>query len=169
MYLKTFWVTLVVEKEKEEKNKKRISLLERKKVNLLLKQVIYNIVEMFVLIAMYFELDWTKIKKKYCIFIFYLSRIRYRVGLIITVSRFSFGGPVAQADRRSCSAAGVPSSCLGLSLWISWSQGRFSRGFSRFPLPQISFHYFSTLISSISFHFIRLLDCASGVVVRHRY
>ena len=30
----------------------------------------------------------------------------------------------------------------------------FSRGFSRFPLPQISFHHFSTLISSISFHFI---------------
>ena len=30
----------------------------------------------------------------------------------------------------------------------------FSWGFSRFPLPQISFHHFSTLISSISFHFI---------------
>ena len=30
----------------------------------------------------------------------------------------------------------------------------FSRGFSRFPLPQISFHHFSTLISFISFHFI---------------
>ena len=31
----------------------------------------------------------------------------------------------------------------------------FSRGFSRFPLPQVSFHHFSTLISYISFHFIR--------------
>ena len=28
----------------------------------------------------------------------------------------------------------------------------FSRGFPRFPLPQISFHYFSTLTSSILFH-----------------
>ena len=28
----------------------------------------------------------------------------------------------------------------------------FSRGFSRFPLPQISFHHFSTHISSVSFH-----------------
>ena len=40
----------------------------------------------------------------------------------------------------------------------------FSRGFSRFPLPQISIHHFSTLIS---FHFIRPCDDASGVVGRH--
>ena len=43
----------------------------------------------------------------------------------------------------------------------------FSRGFSRFPLPQISFHRFSTLISSTSFHFIRPCDGASSVVGRH--
>ena len=43
----------------------------------------------------------------------------------------------------------------------------FSRGFSRFPLPQISFHHFSTLISSISFHFICPCDGATGVVGRH--
>ena len=43
----------------------------------------------------------------------------------------------------------------------------FSRGFSRFPLPQISFHHYSTLISSISFHFIRPCDGVSGVVGRH--
>ena len=43
----------------------------------------------------------------------------------------------------------------------------FSRGFSRFPLPPISFHHFSTLISFISFHFIRPCDGASGVVGRH--
>ena len=43
----------------------------------------------------------------------------------------------------------------------------FSRGFSRFPLPQISFHHFSTPISSISFHFISPCDDASGVVGRH--
>ena len=43
----------------------------------------------------------------------------------------------------------------------------FSRGFSRFPLPQISFHHFSILISSISFFVIRPCDGASGVVGRH--
>ena len=45
--------------------------------------------------------------------------------------------------------------------------GGFSRGFSRFLLPQISFHHFSTIISSISFHFICPCDGASGVVGRH--
>ena len=127
---------------------------------------------------------------------------------------------MAQAARRSPPTAGVPSSRLGPSMWISlWTKrglGRFftgflqfspttnswrkqlgarlpllgsrvrisvppcgfrggwngvwvgfSRGFSHFPLPQISFHYFSTLISSISFHFICPCDCASGVVGRH--
>ena len=43
----------------------------------------------------------------------------------------------------------------------------FSWGFSRFSLQQISFHNFSTLISYISFHFIRPCDGASGVVGRH--
>ena len=43
----------------------------------------------------------------------------------------------------------------------------FSRGFSRFPLPQISFHHFSTLISSISFHFIRPCDGTTGVIGRY--
>ena len=43
----------------------------------------------------------------------------------------------------------------------------FSRGFSSFPLPQISFHHFSTLISSISFHFFHPCDGASAVVSRH--
>ena len=42
-----------------------------------------------------------------------------------------------------------------------------SRGFSHFPLPQISFHHFSTLISCISFHFISPCDGASGMVGRH--
>ena len=45
----------------------------------------------------------------------------------------------------------------------------FSRGFSRFPLPQSSFHHFSTLISSISFYFISPCDDASDVVGRHPY
>ena len=43
----------------------------------------------------------------------------------------------------------------------------FSWGFSHFLLPQISFHHFSTLISSISFHFIRPCDGATDVVGRH--
>ena len=81
------------------------------------------------------------------------------------------GGLVAQAVRRSPPTAGVPSSCLGHSMWVSWwtkrGLGRFSWGFSRFPLLQISFHHFSTLISSISFHFISPCDGASGVIGRH--
>ena len=47
-------------------------------------------------------------------------------------------------------------------IWVG-----YSRGFSRFPLPQISFHHFSTLISSISFHFVSPCDGATGVVGRH--
>ena len=43
---------------------------------------------------------------------------------------------------------------------------RFSRGFFCFPLLQTSFHHFSTLISSIPFHFISPCDGASGVVGR---
>ena len=43
----------------------------------------------------------------------------------------------------------------------------FSRGFSRFPLLQILFHHFFTLISSISFHFIHPCDGASGVFGWH--
>ena len=39
----------------------------------------------------------------------------------------------------------------------------FSRSFSHFPLPQISFHHFSILISSILFHFISPCDGASGI------
>ena len=78
---------------------------------------------------------------------------------------------MAQAVRHSPPTAGVPSSRLGHSMWVSWwtkrGLGSFSRGFSRFPLPQISFHLFSTLISSISFHFISPSDGASGVVGRH--
>ena len=64
---------------------------------------------------------------------------------------------MAQAVRRSPPTAGVPSSGLGPSMWVLWwtkrGLGRFSRGFSRFPIPQISFHHFSTLISPI-FRFI---------------
>ena len=78
---------------------------------------------------------------------------------------------MAQAVRRSPPTTGVPSSRLGHSMWVSWwtkrGLGSFSRGFSRFPLPQISLHHFSTLISSISFHFISPGDGASGVVGRH--
>ena len=43
----------------------------------------------------------------------------------------------------------------------------FSRCFSRFSLQQISVHHFSTLISPISFHFVRPCDGATGVVGRH--
>ena len=65
--------------------------------------------------------------------------------------------------------AGFLSSRLDHSMWVSWwterSLGKFLSGFlSRFPQSQILFHHFSTLISFISFHFIRSCDGASGVV-----
>ena len=89
----------------------------------------------------------------------------------MNIDKINNGGLVAQAVRRSPPTAGVPSSRLGPSMWVRGGRNGvwvgFSRGFSRFPLPPISFHHFSTLISSISFHFIRPCDGASGVVGRH--
>ena len=61
---------------------------------------------------------------------------------------------MAQANKRSLPTAWVPNSHLCHSTWVSWwtkrGLGRFSRG-SPFPLPQISFNHFSTLISFILF------------------
>ena len=68
--------------------------------------------------------------------------------------------PLGSRVRVSVTPCGFPGGRNGI--WVG-----FSRGFSRFPLPQISFHHFSKLISSISFHFIRPYDGASGVVGRH--
>ena len=48
------------------------------------------------------------------------------------------------------------------SLHVGFVVGRFSRGFSRFPLPQNSFYHFFTFI-----HFIDPCDCAWKVVGRH--
>ena len=58
-------------------------------------------------------------------------------------------------------------SCKFRGEWNGVWVGSF-RSFSHFPQQQISFHHFSTLISSISFHFISPCDGASGVVSRHR-
>ena len=73
-----------------------------------------------------------------------------------------------------CWRALKPHTCYSSVTTCGFCGGRngvwegFSRGFSHFPLPQISFHHFSTLISSISFHFhfIRPCNGASGVVGR---
>ena len=78
-----------------------------------------------------------------------------------------FGGSVALEVTFSPPTARVPSSPLGHSTWDTWwakrSLGRFFyRGFSRFPLLQISLHHFSTLIS---FHFIPSVP----VMVRHAW
>ena len=54
------------------------------------------------------------------------------------------------------STAKVPSSRLDHSMWVSWltkqNLGRFFLRLLPFPLPQTSFHHFTTLISSISIH-----------------
>ena len=72
-----------------------------------------------------------------------------------------------QEVRCSPPTAGVPSSRFGPSMWVSWwtkrGLGRFFSGFLPFSPPS----NFSTLISSISFHFIRPCDGASGVVGWH--
>ena len=68
--------------------------------------------------------------------------------------------PLGSRVRVSVTPCGFRSGQNGV--WVG-----FSRGFSRFPLPQISSHHLSILISSISFHFISPYDGASGVVGRH--
>ena len=78
---------------------------------------------------------------------------------------------MAQAVRRSPPTAGVPSSRLGLSMWVSWwtkrGLGKFFSGFLPFSPTTNFIPHFSTLISSISFNFISPCDGASGVVGRH--
>ena len=82
--------------------------------------------------------------------------------------RGSNPGPLGERQRYYPSTtAGVPSLRHGggrNEVWVG-----FSRGFSRFGLPQISFHHFSTFISFISFHFIRPCDGVSCFVGRHPY
>ena len=79
------------------------------------------------------------------------------------------GCSVAKAVRPSPPTAGVSSSRLDYSIWVSWwttlSLGRFFLGFLPFPLSQISFHNFPTLISFVSFHFIS----SDPVVVRQAW
>ena len=80
---------------------------------------------------------------------------------------------MAQAVRRSPPTAGVPSSRLGPSKWVSWwtkrGLGWFFTGFLPFSpttnfIPPILHPH---LIHFVSFHFIRPCDGASGVVGRH--
>ena len=62
---------------------------------------------------------------------------------------------MAQAFRHSPPIAGVRSSRLNRSTWVSWwTKVVLGRGSSRFPLLQISFHHLYTLIRFISFYFI---------------
>ena len=78
-------------------------------------------------------------------------------------------GLVAQSVRRSPPTAGVPSSRLGHSMWVSWwmkrDLGRFSWGLSPFS-PATNFIplcLHTHLIHFVLFHFIRTSDGASGV------
>ena len=80
-------------------------------------------------------------------------------------------GLVAQAVRRSPPTAGVPSSRLGPTMWVSWwtkrGLGRFFTGFLPFS-PTTNFippFLHTHLIHFVSFH--PPLDGASGVVGRH--
>ena len=75
--------------------------------------------------------------------------------------------PLAQAVRRSPPTAGVSSSHLGYSIWISWwtklGLDRFLSGFLPVPPTEISFQYFSIFNS---FHFMSTFDGATHVVGR---
>ena len=71
---------------------------------------------------------------------------------------FIEGGLVAQAVRRSPPTAGVPSSRLGPSMWVSWwtkrGLGRFFSGFLPFS-PTTNFippFLHTNLIHFVSFH-----------------
>ena len=71
---------------------------------------------------------------------------------------YNIGGLVAQAVRRSPPTAGVPSSRLGPSIWVSWwtkrGLGRFFTGFLSFS-PTTNFippFLHPHLIHFVSFH-----------------
>ena len=88
----------------------------------------------------------------------------------ITPHKQLHGGLVAQAVRRSPPTAGIPSSRLGPSMWVSWWT---KRGLDRIlsgVSPVFPYHKFHSTISPRSshpFHFISPCDGASGVVRRH--
>ena len=85
------------------------------------------------------------------------------------------GGSVGQADRCSSPTAGVPSSRLDHSIWVSWwtkrSLGRFFLGF-----PCHKFHPTISPHSSHSFRFISFSSatvvvrqaCSAGILAIHR-
>ena len=78
------------------------------------------------------------------------------------------GGLVAQAVRSSPPTAGVPSSRLGPSIWVSWwtkwGLGRFFTGF--LPVSPTT-NFIPPFLHTHPFHFIRPCDGASGVVGWH--
>ena len=95
------------------------------------------------------------------VFIYFVSIIHMLNGFL-----------VAQVVRHFLpTTSGVLISLLDHSIWVLWctKQGLigFSQGFSHFPLPQISFHHFFTLIHFVSFHFISPCDGAIGMVGQH--
>ena len=91
---------------------------------------------------------------------------------LIFIYLLDSGCSVAQAVRRSPPTAGVASSRLGHSMWVSWwtkwSLGRYSSGFSH------KFHYSISPYSSHSFHFNKLVpvmvlqEWSAGIPVIHR-
>ena len=70
---------------------------------------------------------------------YFMPNVELFIISIILLLIITIGGSGAQAVRRSHLTAGVPSSRLGQSIWVSWwtklSLCRFSRVFCHFPLP----------------------------------
>ena len=104
---------------------------------------------------------WTVVITFYSILVFWA--VYYRIILAAASWHKRLGArlpPLGSWVRVSVPPCGFRGGRNGV--WVG-----FSRGFFHFSLPPISFHHFSTLISSISFHFISPCDAASGVVGRH--
>ena len=83
------------------------------------------------------------------------KRMKTKYGQILRTDNFKYLREVAQVVRRSppTAALGVPSLCLGHSIWVSWCVkqilGTFFSGFLPFPQSQISFHHLIHFIASV--------------------
>ena len=86
------------------------------------------------------------------------------LALHIHITGLNLGQTRAKAVRRSPPTAGVPSSRLCLSMWVSWFLGVTPISPTTNSIPPF---LHTLLIHFVSFNFIRPCVVASGVVCRH--
>ena len=95
-----------------------------------------------------------------------INTIFLEITWIIEYCKHKKGGIVAQAVRRSPPTAGVPSSRLGHSMWVSWWTKRGSGQVFLGVSPVFPYHKFHSTISPHSSHPFRFISSAL-VMVRH--